>query len=377
MPLPAETRLSAPSPGAHGAAGKAALWQRLVAPGGMRIAAFMLVVVVPQLLGTEWLVGTTRADVIPETVVEQEAALEAHDQTLRPSHETKLQLAALRENPVADAAETAGSRIAAIGEQSRPGRNTALVALGAGVLLIAGVGLYARQRARTPKQTPGAASGPSSEERARQERLARAADLTRRYHQAQRNLDYWRDFLAPKLHRTVAAVLCGAPPDDEQPDVEAPLAAVAEVRAPVDEPPALPDPLPELIDGIASELWSVAGRATDAGLEAVADCMAAAAANGASTEDCETASVRALDPPDREAPLLSLQAAAEATEQVVVRIGLCLSAINALAVASSTSGSAAETATPEPQAVADRLQDLFEELVIARERLGTKARELG
>lgn len=310
----------------------------------------------------------------------QQTVLEVREQALEASREAKLRLAALRESLAADAADTAEGTVASIAEGSRGIKNMALVAVGAGALVVAGAGAYARQRARVLQDVPPAASGPSDEERARREHLARIAELTRNYQQAQGNLDYWRDFLAPKLYRTVAAVLRGSPTEDEQPDMEAPFAAVAEVRAPVDDaPPALPDPLPELIDGIGDELWSVAARASDAGLRAVADCMAAAARTASKADEQTTpGSVPALPPEvDLESPLLSLQATVEAIERVVAQIGLCLSAINALAVASSASDPPAETTAPEPQCAGDRLQDLFEELVVARERLGTKARELG
>jgi hypothetical protein len=290
----------------------------------------------------------------------RQGILAAQDQALVAGRLTKMQLAHLREALAANAAGAAEASIATIADHIRGIRNVALATLGAGVAVATGITLYGQGAAPVPPR-------PASEEAARpqqgwrQEHLARSGELARRYHKAHRNLDHWRDTLSCKLGQTIAAVLTGCSPDHEDPELEAPFAAASEVQAPASgDAGALPDPVPELIQGIREQLLTLTGNAADLGMAALGDCIAAASGEPAAS------------PPDGDdeprAALLRLEAVARTVEQVVVQIGLCLGDINALAA--TIGGQASSPGTPaRVEPIVHRLQGLFEDLVIAREHL--------
>jgi hypothetical protein len=290
----------------------------------------------------------------------RQGVLAAQDQALAADRLSKMQFAQLRETLAADAAGAAEASVATIADHVRGIRNVALATLGAGVAVAAGITLYGQRAAPVPPR-PAGEEAAGLQQGWREEHLARSAELARRYHKAQRNLDHWRDALPDKLEQTIAAVLTGPSPDHEDPELEVPFAAAAEVHAPTSgDAGSLPEPVPELIQGIRDQLFTLRGNAADLGMAAVCDCIAAVSEEHAGSQPGED------DEP--KAALLRLEAVAGTVEQVVIQIGLCLGDINALAA--TVGGRASSPGTPpRVEPIVHRLQGLFEDLVIAREHL--------
>jgi hypothetical protein len=277
------------------------------------------------------------------------------------------ELTRLSEALTADAALAAEAGIADIADRLRAIRNVALAALGAGTAAAAvGITLYTQRPEPDLEGRSREGATRESLEGWQREHLARAGELARRHHQAQRNLDHWRDALPTKLQSTIFAILMGSPPEQEEGEAEAPFAAVSEAHPPAPEDARpLPDPVPELIDGIRDQLVPLTARAADLGMATVADCIVAASASARPRGEAHVASQPGQDDPDLS--VLRLETITATVEQVVIQIGLCLGDINAL---SGTAEAIAGPGAPSNvELAAERLQGLFEELVIAREHL--------